>query len=185
MRLVLVAGDGGCGVLCFIALVGGIDELAGDGRFRVVLDGLAVGDGLLHGHLVDEGRDVLFPGAFAGDAAAVAGQKLILTVAAVAHDDRLHNAAVLDAQDHAAQLALRRLRVEYAGEVVDFGQRNRLRLLSGGRVVADFVCHWVSSLKIYLLKNTSHGRRILAEIMPHGGRIIRAYRYGRIVKRRQ
>lgn len=47
-----------------------------------------------------------------------------------------------------------------------------------------FYWHRVFFLTAYL-NDITHRETHLAEIMPDGGRIIRAYRYGRIVKRRQ
>ena len=93
-------------------------------------------DGLLRGHVVHQGGDVLLLGQLTGPAAAVARHKLILAVLTEPKDHRLLDASRLDAGDEAAVGFVRLLADEHAGQVMDFCQGNGLRL-----GFAVFICH--------------------------------------------
>ncbi len=140
----LAGGGGGLITLGLVLVLAGSKEFTGDGGVGVLLHRLAVGDGLLHGHLVDVGGDVLLLRQLAGPAAAVAGQKLVLAIAPLTQDDSLLNAAALNAQYHAAQRLVLGLRVKHIRQVMDFGQRDHLGLHLG-RGFAVFICHLESS----------------------------------------
>ena len=136
----IARGGGGLCTLAHILIGDRLKELAGDGSVGVVLHRLAVGDGLLHGHLIDMGGDVRLLRQLTGPAAAVAGQELILAVVPLAQNDRLLDAAALNAEYHTAQRFVLGLCDEHVGQVMDFGQRDHLELRLG-RGFADFICH--------------------------------------------
>ena len=86
------------------------------------------------------GGDVRLLRQLTGPAAAVAGQELILAVVPLAQNDRLLDAAALNAEYHTAQRFVLGLCDEHVGQVMDFGQRDHLELRLG-RGFADFICH--------------------------------------------
>lgn len=101
-------------------LDGGLDQLAGDWQSRLVLDPPVVVHRLLQGHFVDKRRNILFLGKFAPTAAAVSSHKLIFAVLPQPENDRLFDAAGLDAAHQPAVALVRLFGDKHAGQVMDF-----------------------------------------------------------------
>ena len=122
--LILPTGGGGgpglLGRLGGLLRLGGVqgDQLAGDGKVRLVPVLLAVSAGLRQRHFVHLGADFQHTGLFQRLAAVEPVHKLVLALLALAENDRLFQPGLLDAVDQVL--------VVLPGRVFDIGAREGL-----------------------------------------------------------